>query len=524
MYTCNPILSSPSQEGQIPLRPLILCALLFLILPNLLLLWGWFTPIVSIPLSILIIGMLLFLDAYIKKDNGYGYGFVINRVNVIKLLIAICLIACFVTTTGLFGGFKTHFDYRVFRHALFLNLANAPWPVILPNGKELSYYMSGILPLSILTRVFGAEYAPLIIYGFITFSLSFIYLLVSAYLKRVSLLFLLLGFFLCDITIGLGRFCPQVLFHLGNLLNCDFIPLIDSYYRFIISLMLAPLTECLGTYNANPYTMVACCIILLIPRAHLLLIPFVCALLCSMSPLGVIGLFPIAAYLYLKAWFKEKNWQRALAGLVVPVALAFFVAIYFLRADNPNLQMGALFYQLYPQYLGSHLPMMLLSLACFFVPLILLPQSNKVMLLVLAASLLIASNVFIGCFPITPNEIWMKGSIPATFILVVLITKQWSHLGYWRGLYLAVASISLLSFIYEKPKSFARTNTLEDQWNGHLNHDHPYLLVSAPYTKQPIVPAVMFRKEGESEECFPGNLLPKAPGIDYTVPAAKEMP
>ncbi len=514
----NDLSPTTAQVPKLPLRPFLLLGFILLLLPNILFLWGWFTPIVSIPLTILLIVSIIFLDHRICKGGGYGYGFECSKSNLTKLFLAFLFIAAFVTTSGLFGGFILDRDYLIFRNALTLNLRDAAWPVILPNGKELSYYISGLLPLAIINRLLPALGEATSIYLFIVSGIFYIYILACAYLKRVSLTFLFLGFLLTDIFTGLGVFIPQLAFHGTALTGIDLTWLTNYYYQSIYSLVLSPLKDTFGPYNSNIYTLIACGLILNLRTSQHLALPLICASLASISPIGALAIFPIALYFYYFDWKNTRNPQQFALGLIVPTLLATCVAIYFLRGDNPTTSFGQLSYHLRPQELATHLPKFALTLFLLFFPLYKLTSCNKKLLTLLFVGMVSCSMLHVGSIKMSLNELWLKGGTIYTFIVFLFLCQHWAKLGRWRVLYLSVCTLVLLSTAYQKAKTFTMSEQITDLWNGHLNHEHPFLMQSVPPTKEPLIPGIMFRTAGESEHCFPACLLPKAPGIDYTRP------
>lgn len=130
----------------------------YLAIPNLLFLMGWFTPLVAVAVGVLLIVnvgrecMLLHASAGETAAEGKAWKKVLLLSGIAFLLILNFL------TGGIVGIFNIHPDYFIFRQALFCNLRDAAWPVILPDGREMSYYLSNMLPPALMARVLPASW------------------------------------------------------------------------------------------------------------------------------------------------------------------------------------------------------------------------------------------------------------------------------------------------------------------------------------------------------------------------------
>lgn len=140
--------------------------------------------------------------------------------------------------------------------------------------------------------------------------------------------------------------------------------------------------------------------------------------------------------------------------------------------------------------------------------------------LVVAAFLFIGPFIYLGSPESVCNELWLKVSPAYLTLLALFWVKRWSVLSKIKY---AIAALCLLGTLQTVLKpwlsvDFFRYGVVKDIWNGHLNHSDPFLRQSVPPTREPLVPGILLREAGESERHFPGSLLPKAPGCDYTRP------
>ncbi len=133
---------------------LISAVLAYLAIPNILFLFGWFTPWVALLTSLLIIAavghaaIVSFRGLRCHRERPrHAFSMCI------ALGLATLLCFFFLIHWGLLGWCSSHPDLSLLRNAMFANLRDAAWPLILPNGKEMSYYLANILPPALLARL-----------------------------------------------------------------------------------------------------------------------------------------------------------------------------------------------------------------------------------------------------------------------------------------------------------------------------------------------------------------------------------
>lgn len=76
----------------------------------------------------------------------------LSRKHILSLFACAGIIALFLVVGGMVGYFPTHGDSWAFRQALYTNLFQEDWPLILPNGREMTYYLAGMLPPAALAK------------------------------------------------------------------------------------------------------------------------------------------------------------------------------------------------------------------------------------------------------------------------------------------------------------------------------------------------------------------------------------
>lgn len=124
-------------------------------IPNLLFLWGWYTPCVAAAASVLMlfaVSRTVWLQcersAKVFSWEGKRFG-----VSVLVLLLVFLLLIFRLAQGGIIGLWPAHSDYFWLRQAQFLNIRDAAWPVVLPDGREMSYYLANFLPCAALARI-----------------------------------------------------------------------------------------------------------------------------------------------------------------------------------------------------------------------------------------------------------------------------------------------------------------------------------------------------------------------------------
>lgn len=167
---------------------------LYLLIPVIIFLVGNVKLFISIPLSVLLIGVLFKTLKNFPKietklwDNKY------------RTIIIAFIIFAWVMFSGV-GGFiwQNVFDHK-FRNAFFVDLVNRPWPVIIGN-KALVYYSGFWMPAVLVGKIFGltAGYAFQVFWAFLGIFIAFF--MICEYLKKVKVRNLLILIFYSGLDI-----------------------------------------------------------------------------------------------------------------------------------------------------------------------------------------------------------------------------------------------------------------------------------------------------------------------------------
>ncbi len=509
------------ESQQTPAQSILIClALVYLAIPNILFLWGWFTPVVSL-LTTLIIVAAIGRVIYILIPRYVGpicisYGRAASMC--FGLSITFIMLAFPVINAGLLGFVPSYGDLDVLRNAMFANLRDAAWPLILPNGKEMSYYIANILPPALVARVFPAAGNWVIILWALP-AMVLMLLLISSRIDTLK--HCAWGIRLTMTAIILGVFCspwPKVLSGLCKLTTSD-LSLFGGYMGY-------PFAEWGWLYHSLPPTLLVTSILLVCRTRAEAVLPVALALLVPLSPMGGLALLPLMIMRWLCVIRKE---VITISGFILdsclPVIMAFLAAVYFLRADGENavaLTGEAIGWDV---FLKLELNIVISFLTVFF-PLFFV-QKRDAFLYAISACYVLMPFIFIGTLP-APGKGWnnemLLKSLPVYMLLAGFYwTYTWKQLGWYKYCFLGLCLFVVLHKIHRVCNAWGTRTYLQtdDMWNGHLNHPHRPLNQAVPYCNAPMISEVMMRSPGESENTFPGCLLPKAPGCDYSRPADK---
>lgn len=146
-------------------------------------------------------------------------------------------------------------------------------------------------------------------------------------------------------------------------------------------------------------------------------------------------------------------------------------------------------------------------------------RSNAKLAAVSFISILLVSQIWFGGMLSGLNELWLKTCIIYTFVLCAYLAFTWNRLGWGRIAPFVVMLIFIGSYVFSFIGNYTGQGYVADDCNGHLYHDRPSSLPQ----KDDIIKGLLYNQGGESESHFPGCLLPKARGCDYSRPRLKPL-
>ncbi len=518
---------------------LLALGLMYLSIPNLMFLWGWYTPWVSVALSVflcVVVGRAVGL-CLTSSAGKCSYSWGRTGAFIGASLLSLLLLTLYFCQGGIVGCWDTITDLYVFRQALFCNLRDAAWPVILPNGREMTYYFANVLPPAALARVLPEYWHQWSVVLWCVPAIYLSLLLLTSVLPGKRLCWGARLLILTLVIICMRDFCRvvDVLEHATNLLahaaassGCSFTP--DFGWLHSIEagwlergLLKNPLSECSQAWNSAPPTLlVASMLMVCRGKVGLAVAPLSMALLAALSPLGCIGLAPLAAVVYigiLSQQVRDFRWLDILFCFVMAGALA----VYFLRAES-NMMLRLTVQVWGMRRYGLFVLWQTLAWVLLLLPLCLI-ERRDMRLWVCALTLFFLPCVYFGTLPtaawtLSVNELSHKTLMACSLLVGAWWVKDWSRIGWVKYLVVFICIYSAVLGAFSLANSFSRERYLrvDDKWNGHFLHEDGFLQRMTPDCREPMLPGVLLREAGASEKQFPGSLLPAAPGCDYTRP------
>ncbi len=502
---------------------LISLALIYLTIPNLLFLWGWFEPWFAVVGTLIIVFSVCYAIGGAFPPRSCWPHVTLRSVLFMMsgCAVSIAVSSYFLIWPGLIGFLPSFYDLEVLRNAMFLNLRDAAWPLVLPCGKEMSYYLAGILPSALIARLLP-EWGqwPVVVWTMLGMLLSL--LLVSACIPNRRKTW---GIRLMWITLMAGVLCvfcvtPEVRGVLNIICGKAGVPTLAYALPGRNALF-----GCGACYNSYPYALVATALILVCRREPLRNISVALALLVPLNPFAGIGLLPLyLVRISMEIRHFSANWPRLFVAAPLPLLMAFVCLLYFVRADGDSVftlageswgwgrfsfsyvyALGGWLILLVPIWKYAKRDTFLYSflLSCIFMPFL-----------------------FIGTQRVPGeggnNEFTLKVAPAYMLIVCCYWMVIWTRMRRWyRTLVISLCCLygCYTCVLHLRPWGSNAYLEVNDRWNGHLNHPDSFLNQSIPPCREPFVSGVMLRQAGASEWYFPGSLLPNAPGCDYSRPA-----
>lgn len=293
--------------------------LLYLGIPVLLFLLGWFNYYVSIPLSALIVYVLW--KAYRDME---GKALTVSRGRLIGILAVLFI---WVVLSGI-GRYSWQNLDHLWRNAIFNDLVTKDWPV---SGSQytLCYYIGFWLPAAGIGKLFGSMAVAdcaLQVWTFI--GMCLFYFLVCDYMGKIRMGILILMIFFSGL---------DIIFY-----SIDFLKKMGGMKQLALSFTYFPHMEwCTGFFQASSITTMLYWVfnqavpffvgvMLMLTTRNTKYLFFTCSLLLIFSPLPFLGFAPVVAYFYIRE-LREKKFLPFLKDFVTSIpnitALAFIIVM-----------------------------------------------------------------------------------------------------------------------------------------------------------------------------------------------------
>lgn len=437
-------------------------ALLYLVLPNLLFLFGWFRFEIALPLGCCLIAAYFRIVTNLRDVPIQS----VARKSDIFSLFAIIAAAFFaVWCLGFHGQIYQYSDHNI-RRAIYCTLCRESWPICNTNGDYFVYYHTFWLIPAALSHFMAKIATPMSILSawcFIGFALSFSLF----YMKNR-------GSFIVFLIILLFNLTPDLHFYFSNEPSW-------THYQTSLLYQNSAFNHSIPTY--------LCAALLYCGRIPKKWIFFPIGMLFSQSSfsallLGFLSLFVIDyKWKSLKSLFNFENITVGTICAFVAVYLTFYtnsesgmkVCLFWTHTDSTLGQMVSLRFRI--------IYFTLLS-ACLVVPLYVLISSRYRKLKIFRLTILTVFLLPLIWMGRQHNEFLYKGSLILGIMTAILWSAQLKTASLYRKLFiiifLAFSSYSGVFACFKTtlktwPRSeSARIANIRNEWNEHLDHPDSY--------------------------------------------------
>lgn len=497
-------LSVFSHRYAISRRFLLLLSLLYLLLPNILFLLGWFKPAYAVPLSaaLLISVGQIFYSVY--RDEASCARCTFTGSDALKLLGTCLLALVFVELIGYTGHVTQSMDFMV-RNPIYHTLVREAWPIFSERGEYFIYYHSFWLPPALICKCLGAAVSPDVILSLwvLLGLLLFIFLMFTRLRGRVLTLFVILCLLgnateLPKLPCYLASF-PGHDSYLKALGYCGFGATL-RYTHFWVSMVYA--------FNSAVPALVCGGLLLskILPKRYF---PIAAALIASSSPFCTLALAPLMLILLFR---NVSLLRELLSDIKVWFCVLLLVAcgMYYVGQEASETRFiwsdsASLLNESIRQPFVRMFRYMYITLGCLIPAFLLLRRGlrRNVWFHTLFALAFILPLVWIGRHN---NEFLLKGSIYLFVIYAWLLTEEWRYAG-WRKrvvlvLFLLASSLHLGTDAMSrhwtdyswKPEKIAEH--VESSWHDTLNHPEDYCYKQ--FWGKVMCPAIQYSVPGES--------------------------
>jgi len=434
-------------------KKLVIAAYCYMVIPIIIFFIGWLKIYIGIALSaVLLFGLFCFIKTRYREDE-YFY---IEAKAVCIILAAICI---WVFLSGVGGYFCQRSDMH-WRNALFRDLIDYSWPVVYPEtGNALVYYYVFWMLPALVGKALGWEAANFSLFLWtitgVFISILFLCKMLRAYSMKKALTITTIYIFWSGLNIIGMTYMAMKGFGSGGILGGGF-----GWPDYVSGIQYTPNNALLEwVFNQTIVPWVGVSLFLQDKRIDNLAYLGLCML--SFAPLPFVGFFVIAvAWGTEKAiqFIKKKKYSELIRNIfsvpnisaIISIFIVFLLFFTSNTAVNGSAGVGGIGWYIKPEdFTVEHLKTLILfyvieffcySLFCYK------EYKKDIIFYAVNISLFIFPLIRVG----TGRDFCMRASIPALFILMVMIIKkicaaQQEVLSVKTGILIALISISGLS-------------------------------------------------------------------------------
>ncbi|MBR0105982.1 MAG: hypothetical protein IJM13_02050 [Lachnospiraceae bacterium] len=438
---------------------------IFILLPTVIFLLGWLRPAVGIPLAALAVlaGWRSFVDADGLEGSAvpdiYSKSGRMNAASVVdtlrrwtgsekvRFLICVVLICIWVGFSGI-GGFSFQNGDHVARNTIFRALVEYRWPVVTADGSRmLVYYMGYWLPSALIGKAFGLTAGYAAQYVWTVVGITLLYLLICRWRGKVSVwpVIVLMAFSGLDIV-------GTLIYHLpwGFLRSVEHLEWWALFQQFS-----SMTTQLFWVFNQTVPAWIVVMFCLMQRKKKNLL--FLHSNLVLTATLPFIGFIPVNAFLLLsgmdvkgegfgKAFLHRLREIFSFENIVGVICIGIPCVLYVLgnlagaSVGGAGASVSTEQYIWVTSELGNYILFCVLEFAVFFPFLCRRAGRWPGLKIVVFAWLLVCPLIRIG----TAYDFSMRASVPALFILLIMIIDSLDAWGLSRRFALLIPLIALL--------------------------------------------------------------------------------
>lgn len=460
-------------------RGCVFAGLLYLLLPNILFLFGW----TLLPYAVTTTGGLLLVFLVLFFKNRYSAPIICSAWDILCLSITLMLCVLLVEAIGFHGQVPQTLD-MVVRNPIYDTLVREPWPIAHPDGRMFVYYLAYWLPPAFLLKC-GMPIDAATILSIWTF----VGMALSAGILFIRLKGRVLVFFLALLLMGLGS---DVL-HSHAMFEDSIYPRWQMLYReTCIAFSYTETFRCvpggwlqfINTFNhAVPVLLFFS--LLFSRRVNFFGILFAAALMTAFSPLVSIVLFPLLLVLFI-LHLKRGFCSTCIGSLLVSAGCAALLmadAAYFTMATGSGS---------HPIWLDSSFQLLPPVQLCRFAVCIALCALQFILLYfvcvcrfhrsyipwVLGIVFLMSMFIWVGMEG--NNELLFKGVMVLWLYISFLVALNWRPATSWKRKVCIVMLLMFFSCTVRKDfanrvsrytwNPTAMCQNIQDDWHGTLIH------------------------------------------------------
>lgn len=418
-------------------------AFLYLLIPCILFIFGWFDIWISVP--IILILTIILLKLFSRSRNAQLL--TSFKKSYKELIPGLAIFFIYIFLTGITWNWKQHVDFFV-RNDIFYDLVYNSWPPKFPDGRYFLYYFQSWLPAALVGKLFGWTAALWANFAWFCIGITLAIIYVYRFLGIVSfgVAFIIMtwnGLELVPCSL-IAPWSIDKTFTEAFALNDH----VAGDYNYITETVSYSMKNICHVFV--PISLI--CGMLLHDNIRKVYTPLLGTLALMYSPMSSMALLPILTYLYFKDFFyspKElmikHNWCKLLKSLtqsqnVSAYVLCFFILSYYALSNNVS--------QFHPE---NFLSLKATSFFCFYLffnigiagLLIRMFYRDNLLWIVLGTHIIIiATGLVYHC------DVAMKGSVVTSFYIAILFSRSFLNAPksriIWYILYLVFASVCFI--------------------------------------------------------------------------------